>query len=401
MAFDLVNIPLKPTTAIYKQNDRYCFRLSQEIDSKLMTSDYKEYQKTFVMITIKNEYKNENVNGNTNYKIDVVDSTMCIYNFNQFVDFFIPCDASHYCNLYEKLLCTDIEKFDCTQNSADSITNFTAEPLPFYCVPNLSLVKPYKTLPVDIIHCDVKPQANAIIFDWSSKSVPTKPDDKYANEMQQKEEYSFVINFLEKAFNEQKICDKTHSKISYKNFCEYYKKYYKKFMKEGIIVMKENEDKVTNMQQEYKSEDNGEDYTNNVYNTQQDNKTNISAIKKIISKSAYFSYLPLVSYHTLKGPWSRCWIKFGYDPRQDYKNYVYQRLTKYKFTGLVNFLFEDSTIYNILKQNESKYVTKKYTKENGFFKKDFINFLAKYCKKKNIEKITHKQESENSCFDIL
>lgn len=260
--------------------------------------------------------------------VSIKGHTHTIYEYG-IVDFYIPPEngaVDYFSNFYNVLLTND--EFEIRDRAEDvhETNHIALDGLKlFYPPPDISLVKPLRNLPGINANLNMNPVMNFVVkFDWESDQVPESPSVEYHEKMMIGANYTKVMAFLNELLLEQPIICKS----------ELHKK--KKYI-ESLGM----------------------------------------------TQTAINTHLPLVSYFTAHGPWLRCWIKFGFDPRVDYKNYRFQRLTKHRIK--LNFLYEDLELLKIVEKNEDKFIKRKWDKETGFFKHDLIRFIKRREKKNKID----------------
>lgn len=295
------------------------FRVISDIDSKIVHTTAISRSKTYILLHITSDDS-----------VNILGSTNTIHTYN-IVDFFVPPspEATYYfTNFYNKLINYDDYNIQASAESESELNTNTVslEGMNlFYPPPDISLIKPYKSLPsVNLQKKDLYLRDQMIRFDWNNANVPQKPNECYAKEMCTSDVYTQAIAFLNNLF-----------------------------AKKPIVCKAELEQK----------------------------RGEIESLG--MTTTCILKHLPLLAYYTDYGPWLRCWIRFGYDPRGDYKNYVHQRLSKFRIKQ--HFLYEDRELLDVIERNEDKFVKKWWDKEYGFFKKSLLRFLKRRERGKNIE----------------
>lgn len=111
-------------------------------------------------------------------------------------------------------------------------------------------------------------------------------------------------------------------------------------------------------------------------------------------------YTLVEHYYILnEGPWRRCWIKFGYDPKADQENYIYQKID----VNNKNLHFQIKNNSELVQEIEKKrdwYIKKKFDAKNGFLHEACLKLINYIHDKKNI-KITDEcdKNEEYELFD--
>lgn len=241
-------------------------------------------------------------------------------------DFHIGFQDPHFHEMYHKTIGVAPED---TIEYYKNINVIAKAPVAYPSI--LSSHTPYKTIPMKFKVNKTEYDVKIVEYVFGDSDIPTEPIKEYYEKMKESRFFDKIICHLRQIFEERPILNKTNELLDVKLFNEKY--------------------------------------------------------DLNISKYFYYSFLPLVAYFTKKGPWQRCWIKFGYDPRKDYLNYKYQRISKYKIGNIKDFLnFMPDIEKNVL-ENESKYISKNYCDDMGFFKKELIKYLKKSARKDKIDEI--------------
>lgn len=260
--------------------------------------------------------------------IEIKGSTNSVFEYG-IVDFYVPPksgSSEYFSNFYNVLMNND--DYDIKKRSEDVVEpneiSFDGMNL-FYPPPDISFAKPFTLLPGLNLSNRNEQRLNQIVkFDWESDDVPLNPVPEYKEKMSKHQLYDKAISFLNHLLSEQSIISK--AELSKKR----------------------------------------------------------ALIESLgMTQTCILNHLPIVAYYSAYGPWLKCWIKFGYDARRDYKNYVFQRLSKFRIK--LNFLYEDKELLKIVEKNEDKFIKKDWDKETGFMKRDLIRFIKRRERGKNID----------------
>lgn len=85
-------------------------------------------------------------------------------------------------------------------------------------------------------------------------------------------------------------------------------------------------------------------------------------------------YIALHAYFFISGPWRKCWVRFGYDPKLDCENYKHQVIEMR--SKRANFqIFQKPEIEHEVSKNREWYVLKEFDKMDGFISKPLKNFI--------------------------
>lgn len=103
------------------------------------------------------------------------------------------------------------------------------------------------------------------------------------------------------------------------------------------------------------------------------------------SQTSIYKKLPLLCYYMKKGPFNKCWIRFGYDPRLHKDSYKYQRLMRYKLNQKIHFIFEDINLQKEIEANKESLLRYIFCTRNGWFREELINYVKKYFKEKSLK----------------
>ena len=83
------------------------------------------------------------------------------------------------------------------------------------------------------------------------------------------------------------------------------------------------------------------------------------------------------------GPFRKIWIRFGYDPKKDWNNYIYQRIFLAKQN--INFIMKDNVeLVREIEKNREWYIKREYDSKLGFLTESCIQLII-YTKTNKID----------------
>ncbi|KAM0680866.1 hypothetical protein GINT2_001140 [Glugoides intestinalis] len=123
-------------------------------------------------------------------------------------------------------------------------------------------------------------------------------------------------------------------------------------------------------------------------------KISLNILKRCIGLHAYF---------VISGPWRKCWIRFGCDPRLDQSNYRYQSIEMR--SKRANFqIFQKPEIVTEVMKNKEWYLLSECDAVDGFVSKALKNFIIYTIDNVGIDKIDRKigelHDSDFEMFDM-
>ncbi|OQS54478.1 hypothetical protein EHP00_1057 [Ecytonucleospora hepatopenaei] len=98
------------------------------------------------------------------------------------------------------------------------------------------------------------------------------------------------------------------------------------------------------------------------------------------------------------GPWRKCWIKFGYDPKTCWDNYIFQKITFINHS--MSFQIKDNK--ELLKEIEKKrewYILKTFEPKNGFLSNACLKLIDYFISNK--QETFLKKSKEDEEFEIF
>lgn len=125
--------------------------------------------------------------------------------------------------------------------------------------------------------------------------------------------------------------------------------------------------------------------------------------KRLISLHVLKKCIGLHAYFLTSGPWRKCWVKLGYDPKSDSENYKYQVIEMR--SKKTNFqIFQKPEIIMEVSEHLDWYISKECDPIDGFISKALKNFIV-YIIDNGGDKLIDKkiedlQDSDMEIFDM-
>lgn len=123
--------------------------------------------------------------------------------------------------------------------------------------------------------------------------------------------------------------------------------------------------------------------------------------KKNVSKHFIKCCIGLHAYFFTSGPWRKCWVALGYDPKTDSNNYKYQ-IIEIRTKRASFQVFERPEIEIEVNKNKDWYILKNFHPVNGFISKALKNFIIYILDDQGVLDVDSKfEELEDSDFKLF
>lgn len=342
MEQDLVQYPFKifkkEQALLFRVQDGYEMRFTEEIGSKKVQSTVKQDTKRYLTLEIFDD---------GSVKIEEFNK---LFVFDEPADFYVPASndsKSFYNSIHESLVGNDLDKL--FEKAIDLDKYLQQYKFPEYPLPVLTSSTHFENF------------ENATAVRSKMPRIPVqqcKPDEPVPNTFNPESKKILSQYLTDEQMNAQEIFYKSyfaHTPIS-------------RFR--SIITAYEESD---------------------------------TEFKRTISLNLLKRCICLHGYFMSAGPWRKCWIRFGLDPRIDREMYKYQ-IVEYR-TKKANFqIFEKPEITAEVEKNKSWYLIENYDPNDGFIStalKNFIIYIIDNGENRLIEKrIDDLNDSDFEIFDF-